>query len=188
MTDEQLRSLMRRVQGGDSEAYSELLHEVAPRIRRAIRRRCGFLAPDAIEDLVQDVLMSLHAARATYDPSRPFAPWLAAIVRFRVADAARRDVRRLAHEVVVEDLDVTFSSDVPKVTYGDIGEFETLRAAIESLPAGQRRAIQLLKLQEMSLKEAAASTGMTVGALKLATHRAIGALRRALRSASTHED
>ena len=74
------------------------------------------------------------------------------------------------------------------MAYGDIGEFEALRAAIESLPAGQRRAIQLLKLKEMSLKEASASTGMTVGALKLATHRAIGALRRALRTVSTHED
>jgi RNA polymerase sigma-70 factor (ECF subfamily) len=179
---------MRRVQDGDQDAYTELLHAIAPRIRHAVRRRCGFLAAEAIEDLVQDVLMSLHATRATYDPSRPFAPWLAAIVRFRVADAARRDVRRQAHEVVVDELELTFSSEATKFAYGDIGEFEALRAAIESLPTGQRRAIQLLKLKEMSLKEASASTGMTVGALKLATHRAIGSLRRALRTVSTHED
>lgn len=48
------------------------------------------------------------------------------------------------------------------------------------LPTGQRQAIELVKLREMSLKEAAAVSGKSVGALKLAVHRGIGALRKAL--------
>jgi RNA polymerase sigma-70 factor (ECF subfamily) len=57
---------------------------------------------------------------------------------------------------------------------------EALQDALRALPAGQRRAIELLKLQELSLKEAAARSGTSVGALKVATHRAIAALRKAL--------
>jgi DNA-directed RNA polymerase specialized sigma24 family protein len=49
-----------------------------------------------------------------------------------------------------------------------------------TVPAGQREAIELLKLRELSLKEAAAASGTTVGALKVATHRAMIALRRVL--------
>ena len=57
---------------------------------------------------------------------------------------------------------------------------EALREAIEALPGGQRDAIEMLKLKEMSLKEAAAASGTTIGALKVATHRAMAALRRKL--------
>jgi RNA polymerase sigma-70 factor (ECF subfamily) len=53
-----------------------------------------------------------------------------------------------------------------------------LREAIERLPQGQRDAIRLLKLQEMSLKEAAAASGLSVAALKIATHRALKNLRK----------
>jgi RNA polymerase sigma-70 factor (ECF subfamily) len=51
---------------------------------------------------------------------------------------------------------------------------------VRALPEGQREAIELLKLEELSLKEAAAVSGTSVGALKVATHRALRALRRTL--------
>ena len=55
-----------------------------------------------------------------------------------------------------------------------------MRAAIEALPFAQRQAIEMLKLGEMSLKEAAAASGMSIAALKVATHRALGTLRKML--------
>jgi RNA polymerase sigma-70 factor (ECF subfamily) len=64
---------------------------------------------------------------------------------------------------------------------------EALHHAIRALPAGQRQAIELLKLQEMSLKEASVATGTSVGALKVATHRAIVSLRRMLGVASDED-
>ena len=57
---------------------------------------------------------------------------------------------------------------------------EALRRAIQDLPPGQRDAIEMLKLREMSLKEAAAASGTSVGALKVSVHRAIATLRKAL--------
>jgi RNA polymerase sigma-70 factor (ECF subfamily) len=178
--DEQLRLLMQEAQRGDADAYRALLTAVTPRIRRVVRARRGFLGVADTEDLVQDVLLSVHAVLATYDPSRPFMPWLLAIVRNRLADAARRHGRQQAHEKQVDDLHVTFADAAANTRDGEMGDVEALAHAIRALPAGQRQAIELLKLQELSLKEASATTGMSVAALKVATHRAIVSLRRLL--------
>ena len=180
LLDEQLRLLMRAAQKGDADAYRALLTAVTPRIRRIVRARRGFLGAADTEDLVQDVLLSVHAVLATYDPSRPFMPWLLAIVRNRLADAARRHGRQRAHETQVDDVQVTFADVATNTTDEGIGDVEALEQAIHALPAGQRQAIELLKLQEMSLKEASATTGTSVAALKVATHRAIVSLRRIL--------
>ena len=179
--EERLAALMRSAQGGDAEAYAALMQELAVRVRRIVRYRRAFLEHADVEDLVQDVLLSVHAVRATYDASRPFIPWLLAITRNRLVDAARRYARHGAHEVAVEDLDVTFFSEDTNTLTATYGDPDALRAAIAELPAGQRSAIEMLKLREMSLKEAAAASGTSVGALKVATHRAMDALRRKLK-------
>ena len=178
--DDRLGRLMQAAQAGDADAYAALLEAVAPRVRQVVRRQRGFAGPEDVEDLVQDVLLSLHVARATYDPERPFIPWLLAIVRNRLADGARRHVRKAAHEVAVDDLAVTFA-DAPANTIAEgVGDARLLRDAVQALPPGQRQVIELLKLRELSLKEAAAATGVSSGALKVATHRAMTALRRIL--------
>ncbi len=171
---------MRQAQSGDADAYRALLTAVTPRIRRMIRARRGFLGVADTEDLVQDVLLSVHSVLATYDPSRPFMPWLIAIVRNRLVDAARRYGRLHARETRVDDVEVTFGEVATNTADEEIGDVELLEQAIRTLPAGQRQAIELLKLQELSLKEASAATGTSVTALKVATHRALVSLRRIL--------
>jgi RNA polymerase sigma-70 factor (ECF subfamily) len=108
-----------------------------------------------------------------------------AIVRNRLADGARRYVRRALHEVTVDSLSVTFQ-DTAANTLGEPLATGALRDAIAALPGGQREAIELLKLKELSLKEAAATTGTSVGALKVATHRAMTTLRRILNRSELH--
>jgi RNA polymerase sigma-70 factor (ECF subfamily) len=176
---------MGAAQAGDGRAYEDLLQAVAEISRRIIRRRVGFVGTDEVDDLVQDVLLSVHAVRATYDPRRPFLPWLYAIVRNRVADRARVHGRSTAHEIVFDDLDVTFPAADTNLPGEEYGDPEALREAIAGLPHSQREAVELLKLKGMSLKEAASVTGKSVGALKVATHRAMMTLRRIL---APHDD
>lgn len=180
--DQRLARLMRSAQDGDTAAYTGLLQEVAPLVRQTIRRRLGALQFQDVEDLVQDVLLSLHAARATYDPARPFLPWLMALVRNRGADGARRYARRTANEVACDPLPETSVEDSTNSPFEGYGDERELAQAMAKLPPGQRRAIELTKLREMSLREASAVSGMSVGALKVAVHRGIGALRKALGS------
>jgi RNA polymerase sigma-70 factor (ECF subfamily) len=127
------------------------------------------------------MLLSLHAVRATYDPERPFMPWLLAIARNRLADSARRYSRQAAYEVQVGTLPVTFPDDATNLDDKEFAAPELLRQAMSALPQAQRLAIEMLKVREMSLKEASAATGMSIGALKVSSHRGMGALRVALK-------
>ena len=179
--DQRYAGLMRDAQSGDPRAYAELLNEITPRLRQIVRRQRRFLDAADIEDIVQDVLLSLHAVRATYDPRRPFMPWLLAITRNRVIDHARRYGRRAAHEVQVEELPVTFSEDATNLNVEPYDDPDRLKQAIGALPSGQRTAIEMLKVRELSLKEASAATGMSIGSLKVAAHRGMSALRTALK-------
>lgn len=171
---------MRAAQQGDGASYNELLRTITPRVRQLIKRQRGFAGTAEVEDLVQDVLLSVHTVRATYDPARPFVPWLLAIVRNRLVDGARRYSRIARREIHVDEDDVTFSEPETNDDIGEVEDAGALHAAVRALPDGQREAIELLKLKELSLKEAAALSGTSVGALKVATHRAMATLRRSL--------
>jgi RNA polymerase sigma factor (sigma-70 family) len=178
--DQELSALMRCAQDGDRFAYASLLKEVLPILQRVVQSRLGFLPAMDREDLVQDILLSLHAARATYDPERAFIPWLMTIAHNRMVDQARRTSRRSANEVAVDEYPAHLAEDGP--TTSELGDPEELRRAIKVLPKGQRTAIELLKLREMSLKEAAEATGMSISALKVSVHRAIKTLRASLQT------
>jgi RNA polymerase sigma factor (sigma-70 family) len=133
--DARLGGLMRAAQAGDGDAYLALLGEITPRVRQVVWRRRGARAPEAIEDLVQDVLLSVHVARASYDPGRPFFPWLLAIVRNRLADGARRYARHALHEVQVDDLDVTFAELATNSPAEPLGDVSALRNAVQGAAA-----------------------------------------------------
>lgn len=173
--------LMARAQDGDRQAYRTLLEDVAPYIR-SIAVRC-FKQPSDVEDAVQDVLLTVHMVRHAYDPSRPFGPWLLAIANRRIIDRLRRETRQKAREIVLTAEHETFAT--PPTNLNEvISDEAALRDAIERLPPEQRQAIQMLKLNEISLKEAATASGRSVVALKVATHRAIKGLRKMLRQQS----
>ena len=98
-------------------------------------------------------------------------------MRNRLVDGARRYGRIARREVKVDNLDVTFSDLEAKEESADLDDVAALHEAVKALPEQQRQAIELTKLKELSLKEAAQVSGTSIGALKVATHRAIATLR-----------
>src|SRR3954464_7772899 len=124
--------LMRAAQDGDNLAYATLLRELLPLLRRWVQGRLRFLQAADVEDIVQDTLLSLHAARATYDPARPFLPWLSSITHNRLVDGVRRNARRSANEFVTDELPVGIA-DETRFTTDSYGDPEALRAAVQQL-------------------------------------------------------
>jgi RNA polymerase sigma-70 factor (ECF subfamily) len=173
--------LMARAQDGDREAYRLLLESITPYIRR-LAGRC-FKAPSDIDDAVQDVLLTLHMVRHAYDPKRPFGPWLVAIANRRIIDRLRWETRRKTREIALTADHETFAEPVTNLGAETFDE-GVLGRAIDRLSPDQRQTITMLKLKEMSLKEAAAASGRSVVALKVATHRALKSLRRMLKQQS----
>ena len=162
---------MAAVQRGDREAYRALLDDIRPTVEQFVRRRVR--DPEEAKDVYQDVLMALHRARQTYEPGRPFDPWLFAIARRVVA---RRRGQRMARDA--REVHPALLPDVPVAADGD-AKLE-LEEALGRLSAEQRQALVLLKLEGLSIARAAPLVGTTVGALKVRAHRAYRALRRLL--------
>lgn len=181
-------SLMAAAQNGDQQSYARLLRDVTPLLRRLARQRWPMGSMADIEDVVQETLLTLHASRHTYDPSRPFMPWMLTLLHRRVADGVRRRARTNRREIPIDALDVTslpLSTNDKKDCAADE---DTLREAISRLPDSQKQAIELLKQKEMSLKEASGITGLSIAALKVATHRALKTLRTVLAVGKKYED
>jgi RNA polymerase sigma-70 factor (ECF subfamily) len=176
--EERWRLQMQAAQGGDKAAYASLLREVLPVLRAIVRRTCR--VPQDVDDIVQEVLLSLHAVRHTYDPTRPFVPWLLTIARRRTTDAIRRSSSRSAHEMAVDGVPETFSGQEAKIEQDSSDDQAAIKDALGGLTPGQREAVELLKVRGLSLKEASALTGKSVSALKINVHRALRALRRSL--------
>ncbi len=172
-----LEALMAAAQDGDERAYAALLHALLPLLRAVSRRRLR--NPAEAEDAVQETLLSIHRLRHAWDRTRPLRPWVIAIAERRCVDRLRALGRRAGRETTLEDAHETLAA--PAEAGGEAAvAARQLRAAVAALPSSQRQALRLAKLEDLSLAEASARSGMSVGALKVATHRAIAGLRRRL--------
>jgi RNA polymerase sigma factor (sigma-70 family) len=177
-SDSEWRRLMAAAQAGDRAAYERLLRDILPFIRAIVGRQ--HRGPDRVEDAVQDVLLTLHRVRHTYDPSRPFTHWLATLARRRSIDLLRRKSRLAAFETADDAAYETFADPGANSEQERRDWSGTLSSALAALPERQRRAVELTKLREMSLAEASEASGMSIGALKVNVHRAIKAMRKRL--------
>lgn len=169
---------MRAAQQGDAGAYQVLLEELLVVVRRMVRARLA--DPEVAEDVVQVVLLSIHRARHTYQPERPFGPWLRSIVRNAVIDSLRHRGRRVKREVGIEAID-SFPDPEAFAPPKDERLSPELSRALAELPSKQREAVELIQLQGLSVAEAALRAGVSPGALKVRAHRGYRALRERLR-------
>lgn len=158
-----LAGLMAKSQAGDSGAYRILLTECSAWLTRYFARRT---APAQVDDLVQEVLLALHRKRASYDPARPFLPWLAAIARYRWIDALRAHYRFETSELAEDDAIAQSQEDAVMAKV-------SLERLFVALPEKQSVAIELVKIEGHSIRDAAKRTGQSESAIKVNIHRGL---------------
>ena len=175
-------------QDGDRDAYQRLLLGIAPYLRAITRRYLG-RGEDA-EDAVQEILLIVHDIRHTYERGRPFKPWLSTIASRRCIDLLRRRSRRLHNEIAGDGVfgEYRDSGPGPDEATAQLQDAQTLHAAVAGLSPRQQEAIGLLRLNELSLAEAAAHSQQSIGSLKVACHRALKSLQRALAPTGRRHD
>jgi RNA polymerase sigma-70 factor (ECF subfamily) len=154
--------MMAAAQTGDATSYRLLLGELVLWLHRYYVRR---LPHGMADDAVQDVLLAVHEKRHTYDPSRPFAPWLAAIARYKWIDRLR-----VLKTEATDPLDDNFHVPDHEDTVISAATFHDLLAGLK--PA-QAEAIRLVKLEGYSVEEASRVTGQSVSLIKVNIHRGI---------------
>lgn len=160
--DNTLAHLMAQSQQGDKRAYAALLSESKNWLKSYFRRR---IAPDMLDDLVQDTLLSMHRKLASYDPQRPFLPWLAAIARYRWIDQLRKLSRN--KETAIETEFAVPSEE------GAVTARLSLDKLLDRLPEPQAQAIELVKVKGYSISEASEACGQSESLVKVNIHRGL---------------
>jgi RNA polymerase sigma-70 factor (ECF subfamily) len=170
------RVFMVAAQNGDGAAYEKLLVDVIPMLRGIVRAKVW--DHDAAEDVVQNILLSIHRARHTYRPERPFLPWLRAVARNAVFDHLRDRTRRQGREDPLLEFELAApEEELPMLRDALSPE---LSDALGALPPAQRQAVELLQVQGLTVVEAAVRAGVSPGALKVRAHRGYRAMRARL--------
>lgn len=160
--EDSLRHLMVKAQQGDKRCYAMLLDECQKWLKRYYARK---IPPAALDDLVQETLISVHRKLASYDASRPFLPWLAAIGRYRWIDHLRKVYR--ADETGLEEELLADPADEP------VAARVSLDKLLDMLPENQSSVIRMVKIQGLSIHEAADISGQSESLVKVNVHRGI---------------
>jgi len=176
--EEQWAGWLRAAIDGDGLAYERFLSAVTPHLRAIARRYCDqFRAPPSeAEDVVQEVLLTVHLKRGTWDGSRPLGPWLSTIVRNKMIDGLRRRGRHVS--VPIEDVIETLEA----VDDADAANMRDAERLIGRLGGSQRDIVQSITLKGAGIRETAERLSMTEGAVRVALHRALKTLAALYRS------
>jgi len=177
MADSAWPALMAAAQSGDSVSYRRLLGELKPWLTRYYARR---LPLTVVDDAVQDALIAIHEKRHTYDPARPFGPWLSAIARFKWIDRLRA-LRRTATEPLGEDVSIgDHEAEVLSAT--------VLNQLLANLRPAQAEVIRLVKIHGLSVEEASAKTGQSVSLVKVNIHRGLARMMLAVQTQADRDE
>lgn len=168
-------NMMQQALAGDKRAYADLLHETSRFIRPYLAKRLS--AASDIEDLLQEILLSIHKARHTYDGQRPYKPWAFAIAHFRLQDYLRvyyNDQLRTATDIT--EIENTLSENVTNSDFS----YESISGEVKLLPEKQALILEMMHQDGYTAKEVAEKIGMKESAVKVAAHRAYKILKEKL--------
>jgi len=163
-----LAETVRAVRAGDREAFARLYAEYVRMVHAIL---LGRVPRQDVDDLVQDVFISVYTRlRELRDPAA-FGGWLAAIARNRATDHLRRSRPQ-----------VELPDELPG---GDPIEAETLAVldTVRTLPDAYRDTLLMRLVEGMSGAEIAERSGLTPASVRVNLHRGMKLLREKLRPA-----
>ncbi len=162
---------MVEAQNGNSLAYETLLKEVSQYLVSYLRYKLGHQCDP--QDILQDVLMTLHRSRHTYNSEYPFKPWLFKIVQSRMIDFFRKEKRTVDYRLFFEDENCEAMKAEAEISQVEISDF---KKAVEKLTIDQQKILLALKLSGKSIKEVAKDLSISESQVKVTAHRAYQSL------------
>jgi RNA polymerase sigma-70 factor (ECF subfamily) len=171
--------LAARLAAGDDHALAEVFDRLAASVYGAAVRVIGPGA--AAQDVVQDVFVELWSHPERYDPAMgSLRTFLLVVARNRAVDITRSELRRIARQQRHHRLS---PGEVPRTPCDEVTSAATasaVRAAVNTLPADQRRVVELAYFDGLSCREVARVAGIPEGTAKSRLRRALVKLEAAL--------
>lgn len=167
----EIATLFRAGTADDPRAYAQFLQRITPLVRRMAAMK---IAAADVDDVVQEILISIHKARHTYDGQRPIKPWLISIAKFRIADHLRKHyVQRRDKTVDIDEL-AEILADVTQTG----ADNESIDELLDGMPENQKRILTMMHIEGYTAKEVGAQMEMQESAVKVAAHRALKKIRK----------
>lgn len=141
------------------------------------------------EELFQEVFLKVWSKRHTYDPDRPFKPWLFQIALNHCRSALRGKTLKLVRTMGGRDGDAAFDDLLDRRSAADDTPVDALVAsesaamvasAVAALPERQRTVVVMRLWNGLSYAEIASAVGRREGAVRSIMHHALAALRSTL--------
>jgi RNA polymerase sigma-70 factor (ECF subfamily) len=152
----------------DAAAYETILRDLRralySRVRRLLRRYGGDDAD--IDDIVQETLLAFHLRRDLVDASAPLLPWLYAVARNKVVDAARRRYRWARQTIDAELMQDPREPD-------SVLDASDLNSLLSHLSERERGIVRHTALEGRTVDEAARNFGVSPAHARVIKHRAI---------------
>jgi RNA polymerase sigma-70 factor (ECF subfamily) len=169
----ELKALMLASLDGNAASYRLLLDRLSRRLRAYYKAKLFTVGRGMLEaeDLVQEAILAIHLKRHTYDPREPLTPWVHAIARYKLIDFLRRNRASLA-EVPIDGADEVMAHD----DNTDAESSYDIRRLMQRLPEGMQCSIEAVKLDGLSVAEAARRCGLSESGVKVNIHRGLKAL------------
>jgi RNA polymerase sigma-70 factor (ECF subfamily) len=156
-----------------ASAHRTLLSRLSANLRAYYKTRLARIKRSATEaeDLTQEALMAIHTRRHTHDPAEALTPWVYASARYKLIDHLRH-TRASMTDLPIEDAEELMAQD----DYVGTESANDLTVLLSELPDKMQRAIRAVKLDGLSVAEAASRCGMSESAVKVNVHRGLKAL------------
>jgi len=166
--EEKLKELFLLSSQGDQEAYGSFLTLTAALVKKYLIYLGGkYESRENVEDLVQEILISLHQKKHTFRSDNPILPWLYAIARYRFIDHYRSKKRLPRMEEISDDFKAEETSE----------PFLNLDEILVMLTPKQKEMVMLVKVEGASYSEAAVALGMSVSSVKVGIHRILKSVK-----------
>jgi RNA polymerase sigma-70 factor, ECF subfamily len=169
----ELKALMLAGLDGNAASHRSLLDRLSRRLRAYYKSKLTGIGRGIAEaeDLVQEAILAIHLKRHTYDPREPLTPWVHAIARYKLIDFLRRNRMSLT-EVPIDEVDEVMARDDNANTESTLDIARLMRR----LPQGMQCSIQAVKLDGLSIAEAARRCGLSESGVKVNIHRGLKTL------------
>jgi RNA polymerase sigma-70 factor (ECF subfamily) len=176
--ERELKSLWLLARQGKRESYKAVLQRIEKLLRPFVKNilsRAALTGSGAEEDIVQEILLAVHSKQETFDPAQSFLPWMYAIARYKAIDYLRfARVRRSTSSIDDESAPELIAES------GNPSDRLDVNAMLQELPAKQRDLVRMVKLEGLSVQEAALKTGFSPSDIRVSVHRGLKALRKLL--------
>lgn len=166
-----LKQLMLTSMEGDATAYKDFLTGVSMTARGYLAKRVAFLGSQGIEDLVQEILLTIHLKKDSFRTDLRILPWVYTIIRHKMIDELRSDKR---HTKYLKSLETTFTESEDA---DDLESREEVECLLAGLPEKQKEMLIMAKVEQKPLQEIATEMNVSLSSVKVSIHRALGSLR-----------